>query len=222
MNILIINQTIDCAGGKILINDVICKFTEHRSRHLVGQETYLNYKTDIVLENIRNFIFLVELVKKADVLWFHLWDFNYPFGPINWKHFLKGKKVLFNPQSAHEYMKPRYKDFKEGILYKYYKDLPVQVVTFHGTDLEIYENSKWGPIVKPIHNPQYMPETNKSYDGKLIIGQSPSNLKLKNTTVLEDVVKKLKAKGYPIEVEILSKISHEECFKTKTLSSYQF
>lgn len=215
MNILIINQTIDCAGGKILINDAINKFTKHKSRHLLGRETYLCYKTDLVLGKVRSLKQLVELVEKADVLWFHLWDFNCPFGPINWKYFLEGKKVLFNPQSSNEYMKPRHKAFKEGLLYGYYDNLPVQVVVFHGTDLEVYKGSKWGPIVKPINDPPYLPESSKTFDGELIIGQSPSKTQMKNTKELVDVVEGLKTAGYPIKLDILSGISHEECLKRR-------
>jgi len=221
MNILIINQTIDCAGGKILINSAINKITKHKSRHLVGQETYLCYETDIVLGKVRNIKQLVELADKADVLWFHLWDFNKPFGPINWKYFLDGKKVIFNPQSSHEYKKQRHKPFSEGLLYEYYEGLPMQIVTFHGTDLKLYKNSKWGPIVKPISDPEYIPESSKSFDGELIIGQSPSS-ELKNTLELKRAVNMLKTKGYPIRLEILRNISNKECLQKRRFHHLSF
>lgn len=216
MNILIINGTIDCAGGKILLCKGINKYTKHTCRHLVAEENYMQIETDIVLSNYdHDFFFEVDrLAREADVLWFHLWDFNKPFGLINWQHYLEGKKVLFNGQSAHEPGKIRHDLYKQGKLYNYYKNTPVQTVSFHANEL-VYEGTKWVPIYKPIHDKEYLPKDNKKFNGTLIIGQSPSTPFSKNTDDLLEVVHTLKDKGYDIKLDIITNVAHKEVLKRK-------
>ncbi|KKR29977.1 MAG: hypothetical protein UT63_C0110G0003 [Candidatus Gottesmanbacteria bacterium GW2011_GWC2_39_8] len=213
MNILIINGTIDCAGGKILLCNGFNKYTEHTCRHLVAEETYLQYETDIVLDRC-NFFEVDRLARKADVLMFHMWDFNTPYGLINWRHYLKGKKVIFNGQSAHEPGKIRYDLYKSGKLYDYYKDTPVQTVSFHYNEL-VYKGTKWVPIYKPIYDKEYLPKKDKNFNGTLILGQSPSTPNTKNTEEFVHVFRKLKDKGYDIELDIIKDVNHKECLKRK-------
>ncbi|MGR3173286.1 MAG: glycosyltransferase [Candidatus Scalindua sp.] len=213
MNILIINGTIDCAGGKILLCNGFNKYTEHTCRHLVAEETYLQYETDIVL-NKCSFLEVDKLAREADVLMFYMWDFNTPYGLINWRHYLKGKRVIFNGQSAHEPGKVRFDLYKQGRLYDYYKDTPVQAVSFHANEL-VYEGTKWIPIYKPIRDDEYLPMKDKSFNGTLVIGQSPSTPCSKNTEELIEVFRTLKNKGYDIELDIVENVNHKECLKRK-------
>lgn len=213
MNILIINGTIDCAGGKILLCKGFNKYTEHTCRHLVAEETYLRYETDIVL-NRCNFFEVDKLAREADTLMFHMWDFNKPFGFINWRHYLKGKKVIFNGQSSHEPGKVRYHLYKQGKLYNYYKDTPVQTVSFHANEL-VYEGTKWVPIYKPIHDEEYLANGEKQFNGRLIIGQSPSTPSRKNTEDLIEVFQILRNEGYDIVLDIVKDVNHKECLRRK-------
>ncbi len=216
MNILIINGTIDCAGGKILLCKGINRYTEHTCRHLVAEENYMQFETDIVLSKYdHGFFYEVDrLAKEADVLWFHMWDFNKPFGLINWRHYLEGKKVLFNGQSAHEPGKVRHHLYEQGKLFDYYIDTPVQPVSFHANEL-VYKGTKWVPIYKPIHDKEYLPQKNKNFEKTLLIGQSPSTPFSKNTNNLIDVYMTLKDRNYDIELEILTNMPHKEVLRIK-------
>ncbi len=216
MNILIINGTIDCSGGKILLCKGINKYTKHTCRHLVAEENYMQFETDIILKKYdHDFFFEVDrLVRRADVLWFHMWDFNKPYGLINWRHYLEGKRILFNGQSAHEPGKIRHQLYEQGRLYDYYRNTPVQPVSFHANEL-VYEGTKWAPIFKPIHDKEHLPENNKNFEGKLIIGQSPSTPFSKNTNELIEAFRILKNKGYDIELDIVTNVDYRESLRRK-------
>ncbi len=176
----------------------------------------MQFETDIVLSKYdHSFFYEVDrLAKEADVLWFHMWDFNKPFGLINWRHYLEGKKILFNGQSAHEPGKVRHHLYEQGKLYNYYEDTPVQPVSFHANEL-VYKDTKWAPIYKPIHDEKYLPKKNKTLDGTLIIGQSPSTPFSKNTDMLIEVFNILKNKSYAIELDIIKNVSHQEVLRRK-------
>lgn len=201
MNILLVNPTYDCAGGKILLSKGINKYTKHNCRHVVGGTLYPKYQTDVVL-NINDGL-LDGLIERADAVAFFLWDYDKQFGNIKWRERLEGKKVLFNPQSFN--LQKHKKNHFNGT--------NVQAFHFHEDEKFLY-GSKWMPIYIPINDKEYMP-IKKRINKMIIIGQSPSQENRKDTDDLRGVTDELRKRRYPVNLSVLTNIENYLCLKRK-------
>jgi len=96
MNILLIGN-FDPAGFMISLKESLSSIPSCSCRSITVSSSLYKYPKDIVLEEVRDDFKLTRtLLEGADVLCFvHSdWDSTFPFGPIKWREYLPGKKVV--------------------------------------------------------------------------------------------------------------------------------
>lgn len=211
MKILLISVPLDFAGGKILLSKGINKYTNHSCRLLTSSQNYMNLETDLLFKN--DDLGLLPIIQQSDVLVFFMQDYGFKMGNLDWTEYLKGKRILFNGQCS-PWFKGNWRNelIAKNELFNYYAETNVQPFGFSADFF--YKNEKWMPVYIPIYDKEYMP-AKKSYEGKIIIGQSPSETYRKDTDIFVSVFKRLREKYQNIEMDIISRVDNKTCLKRK-------
>lgn len=87
----------DPCGQMYARSDIINRYTSHTSRSLVISDVSHAWPRDILIDDVKDdFQEVDHLLKEADLLNFNIWDWEQlpPFGPIRWRDYLPGKKVV--------------------------------------------------------------------------------------------------------------------------------
>lgn len=205
----------DPAGTAILFTKAINRYTEHTCR-LITKETRYNhlFEKDLHLPWLEDtgWSEVEHLLKKSDIFHFHMTaDENIELGPFKIVDFIHGKQIVH-----HHHGHP---DFR-GNPHKYkekYKALKRQNLIVSTPDLlKLLPEAKWVPNLVPLNELLYTPH-DVPVNGKVLIGQSPTRLDLKNTSDISDVVNKLR-QHMPekrVELDIITDTQHKECLARK-------
>lgn len=211
MKILLVSMPFDCAGGKILLSKGINKYTKHFCRLLTTGQNYMKFENDIIFNN--NNSKLLSIIEKSDVLVFFMQDYSFNIGNLDWREHLQGKRILFNGQCS-PWLRGNWRNdlVAKNQLFNYYAKTTVQPFNFKAP--LFYKNEKWMPVYIPIYDKEYSPEE-KSFEGKIIIGQSPSESARKDTDIFVSAFKKLRKKHRNIEMDIVTGVDNKTCLKRK-------
>jgi len=211
MNILLISIPFDFAGGKILLSEGVNKYTNHSCRLLTAGQNYMMTEKDIIFKNDDPEI--MRIIDESDVLVFFMQDYSFNIGNLDWSKHLKGKRILFNGQCSPSLRGNWRNDlFKSGNLFHHYDFTTVQPFSFNANFF--YKNEKWMPVYIPIFDREYKPKV-RSFDDKIIIGQSPTEPARKDTDIFVSAFKRLREKHYNIEMDIVTGVDNKECLKRK-------
>jgi len=223
LNILLINNKWDCAGVSISLCNAINRHTKHRARHMVAVETAIKYETDITSANCvpHRLWSIMKIIEKADILHFNYADHSVPFFDIRWPDFMRGKKCIFHDHSGWEPRKLLHNAYVSGRLFHKYDDYE-QAIVCAPSDTHIFNRSIWLPNLMPIYREDYLPLRDRPHYNSIIIGQTASSPELKSTEMLADAVRELKAKGYNVEMDLITGASHSDCLRRKRSHYIEF
>lgn len=193
------------------MSKAINKYTNHSCRHLISEQQYMNYETDLIYKD--NDPELLKVIDESDVLVFFMRDHTFKTGNLDWREHLKGKRILFNGQCS-PWFKGNWRNdlVAKNKLFNYYSDTTVQPFSFKTPFF--YEKEKWMPVYIPIYDAEYKPNL-KFVDGKIIIGQSPSESARKDTDIFVSVFKNLKKKYKDIEMDVVTGVENKKCLERK-------
>jgi len=194
------------AGQLSLLFRMINRYTIHKARLVIIQDDYLSYDRDLILsrdgEKGRQEAF--DVIEHAD--FYHMGRFPKPVEGVNWE----------------EYLKP------DNSLIQYYgseiRANAVQLYKWH-TQNRILGLSCWDYTM--LENAPFFYHTNIMCDFSRIkqcseptdiirICHPPTNRQFKKTDLFLSVVDKLKKKNYPFEVELIERMTNEECLDIKS------
>lgn len=223
LDILLVNGKWDCAGVSISLCNAINKYTPHQARHIVKEESILQWETDITAKdyNAINMFSLLKIIEEADIIHFNYVDHTVPFFDIKWCDFINNKKLIFHDHSGWEPLKELHDEYKSGRLFHKYDNYN-KVIVCAPSDTHIFNNATWLPNIMPIYREDYRPPHNKSYNGTLIIGQTSVSPKIKSTDLLVSIVKEIQASGYDVALDIITGITHSETLRRKREHNIEF
>ena len=212
MKILMIAEN-DPAGTAISFTNAINRYTAHHCR-LVTKEIRYNFmfEKDIHIPFMNNGDReeLEHLLRCSDVFHFHMTSDEYiqlgPFQPVD---FLHEKLVIHHHHGHHNFRadpgkyRKKYKALKRSNLLVSTPDL-----------LHLLPEARWQPNPVPINDLRYLPLDGKP-NGVIKIVHSPTRKDLKNTNEIIFEVNELKARGFPVELELIENTEHSECLYRK-------
>ena len=210
MLILNVHPKYDCAAAGILLTENINEFTEHECYHIIGEETFLKHKSQLIIG--RDDKKIQELAERADII--HLnkydWSANTQLGFI--EPYLESKTSIFHLHGNMDIWKPLTDPLNPINRAKKYnmKIVSCSPLTEKITDCE------WMPNPVPTHAKEYLP-VHKSWHRPLKIIHTVINKYNKGTEEIKEVLDYLKQKGQiDIEYQVLEgECSLEETLKTK-------
>ncbi|MGR3303189.1 MAG: hypothetical protein ACUZ8I_11875 [Candidatus Scalindua sp.] len=223
LDILLVNGKWDCAGVSISLCNAINKYTPHQARHIVKEESTLQYETDITAKdyNAINMLSLLKIIEEADIIHFNYADHTVPFFDIKWSDFINNKKLIYHDHSGWEPLKDLHDEYKAGRLFHKYDNYD-QVIVCAPSDTHIFHKATWLPNLMPIYREDYRPTHNKSYNGTIIIGQTAVSQKIKSTDLLVTTVKEIQARGYDVALDIVTGVSHSQALRRKREHQIEF
>ena len=218
MNILMITEN-DPAGMGIAFTNAINRYTEHTCR-LITTTTRYNFGTEkdlhVPVLDEEGFGEISELLKKADILHFHLLaDENTELGPIKAKEFIAGKAILH-----HHHGHPDFRSHPNKYREKYHR-LRRRALVSTPDLLKLLPEAVWQPNLVPINAPNYLPRSIET-NNRVRVCQAPTRRDLKNTAEFEVVMASLERKYGNVEGVVIANTRHEECLRVKQTCDIHF
>jgi len=213
VNIVMITEN-DPAGMGIAFTNAINRHTHHRCRLITTKTRYnFNFEKDLHVPDLdeQGFEQTVELLKKADIIHFHiLADEDIELGPVKVKDFIKGKTLL-HQHHGH----PHFRAYPEKYREKY-RRLKRRVLVSTPDLMHLLPEASWQPNLVPIQNPLFTPQLTP-LNGTMVIGQSVTRKDLKNTEDLLEVVSKIqKELSEPrVILDIIENTDYKQSLKRK-------
>lgn len=223
MNILLIGN-FDPAGLMISLKGALNAIPGCSCRSMVLSPSFYNYPKDIVIDEVRDDFELTRyLLEKADLLCFvHSdWDSTFPFGPIKWRDYLPGKKVVVMIVSSTFNHNPRLSVEK-------YRQMGVTAISTCARFLTPFQGRGCKLIPIPMRDilkdPKYKEifvKYNKCSD-KVRVLHAPTDELGKNTQLFIQVMKKLQRRYANVEMVLMRGKSHREAVEATWNSDIVF
>ncbi len=218
MNILMISEN-DPAGMGIAFTNAINRHTEHACRLITTTTRYnFGFEKDLHVPDLdeEGFAQISELLKKADILHFHLLaDENTELGPVRTKEFIAGKAILH-----HHHGHPEFRSHPDKYREKYDR-LKRRVLVSTPDLLRLLPDAVWLPNLVPINAPEYLPRSIKTKN-RVRVCQAPTRKDLKNTAEFKVIMASLKRKYGTIEGVIIENTHREKCLRIKQACDIHF
>jgi len=209
----------DPAGMGIAFTNAINRYTEHACR-LITTTTRYNFGTEkdlhVPVLDEEGFGEISELLKKADILHFHLLaDENTELGPVRAKEFIAGKAILH-----HHHGHPDFRSHPDKYREKYHR-LKRRVLVSTPDLLKLLPEAVWQPNLVPINAPNYRPRSIET-EKRVRVCQAPTRKDLKNTAEFEVIMASLERKYGNVEGIVIANTRHEECLRIKQRCDIHF
>lgn len=209
----------DPAGMGIAFTNAINRYSEHTCR-LITTTTRYNFGTKkdlhVPVLDEEGFGEISELLKKADILHFHLLaDENTELGPVKAKDFITGKAILH-----HHHGHPDFRSHPNKYREKYHR-LKRKALVSTPDLLRLLPEAVWQPNLVPINAPNYRPRSIETKN-KVRICQAPTRKDLKNTAEFEAIMASLERKYGNVEGVVIANTRHEECLRIKQACDIHF
>lgn len=237
MKLMIACPYIDPAGASINLRNAINKYTNHKAWQMSGVKTYFNtgdfcvmdvyYKDDerrmgVMLNEIKDTVEMCDLVHlnmldhTADVQVFEKINGKLTTTrkvQFRWEAMKSFNRFIFHDHGAWLEGRELHDLHRRGKLFNRF-DSYGGVVVCNPFSTSIYNGAKWIPNIIPQDDEIYSP-VDKDYDGTIYVIQTPSSRRFKGTNILIDIINSLKRRGYPIELKLVEKSSHNLCMRIK-------
>lgn len=205
MNIINIGNFDPC-GNLMTLTNAINNYTSHSVRSIILSRYVDRHSTDICIDDFKgDFEEVRELIKEADVLFFHLTDWNTTpsFGPIRWRDYVVGKKVtvcLYGESFHHN----------RNYYLKKYSNLGIKIFASAPLEEKLIPNSEFIPWLFPINDPLWRPKEERSEPELIKICHSPGGDIRKNTCLFENVMGKIIKRYKNVRQVLITGKSHAE------------
>jgi hypothetical protein len=205
----------DPAGTAITFTKAINRYTEHTCR-LITKEIRYNFmfEKDLHLPWLDKdgWNEVEQLLKDSDIFHFHMTaDESLELGPFKVNYYVKGKQIVH-----HHHGHPDFRSHPGKYRAKY-KALKRRKLLVSTPDLlKLLPEAKWVPNLVPLDDPLYIP-LDAGYNGKVVIGHSPTRREIKNTSDLVQVVNQLRPKmsENKLDLDVITNTRHKLCLKRK-------
>jgi hypothetical protein len=206
----------DPAGTAIAFTNAINQYTDHSCR-LITKEIRYNFmfEKDLHLPWLLTkdaWDEVEALLIESDILHFHMTaDEHIHLGPFKVVDFVHGKKIVHH-HHGHPDFRSNPGKYRKKYAYLNRRNLIVSTPDL----LKLLPVAKWIPNLVPLNNLLYLPE-DISYNGTVVVGQSPTRQYLKDTELFFDVINGLQNRMSPrtVKLDIITNTNHRECLKKK-------
>ncbi len=203
----------DPAGAAIALANALNRHTGHECR-LITKELRYNFmfQKDLheewLLPEDRHEV--AALLESADVFHFHMTaDEDLTFCGLCPRDFLKNKIVVHHHHGHHDFrsnprkFQQKYKERKRRKLLVSTPDL-----------LHLLPGARWQPNIVPLFDPLYRPMPGKP-ESPVKVAHSPTRKDLKNTDEFLAVMRRVRAEGGDVALELIENTAHLECLRKK-------